>query len=90
MTISKWIVCGHKAQTYGEKMKTINFTGFWPGFDKEHNLFTDILREQLGFEGFVVSDWGAVAQLQHMGLAQSKKECAQIALNAGVDLDMCD
>lgn len=51
---------------------------------------TDILREQLGFEGFVVSDWGAVAQLQHMGLAQSKKECAQIALNAGVDLDMCD
>ena len=27
-------------------MKTINFTGFWPGFDKEHNLFTDILRER--------------------------------------------
>ena len=27
-------------------MKTINFAGFWPGFDKEHNLFTDILRER--------------------------------------------
>ena len=51
---------------------------------------TDILRDDLGFEGFVVSDWGAVAQLQHMGLAQSQKDCAQIALNAGVDLDMCD
>lgn len=51
---------------------------------------TDILRDDLRFEGFVVSDWGAVAQLQHMGLAQSQKDCAQIALNAGVDLDMCD
>ena len=27
-------------------MKTINFEGFWKGFDKEHNLFTDILRER--------------------------------------------
>ena len=27
-------------------MITINFEGFWPGFDKEHNLFTDILRER--------------------------------------------
>lgn len=51
---------------------------------------TDILRGSLGFEGFVVSDWGAVAQLQHMGLAETQKDCAEIALNAGVDLDMCD
>lgn len=27
-------------------MITINFEGFWPSFDKEHNLFTDILRER--------------------------------------------
>lgn len=51
---------------------------------------TDILRGSLGFEGFVVSDWGAVAQLQHMGLAETQKDCAEIALNAGIDLDMCD
>lgn len=51
---------------------------------------TEILREKLGFDGFVVSDWGAVAQLQHMGFAESHKECAEKAINAGVDLDMCD
>ena len=27
-------------------MKTINFEGFWRSFDKEHNLFMDILRER--------------------------------------------
>ena len=33
-------------------MKTIklNFTGFWPNFDKEHNLFCNILREKYEVE----------------------------------------
>lgn len=51
---------------------------------------TDILRGQLNFEGFVVSDWGAVVQLEHHGLAENSADCAAKAINAGVDLDMCD
>ncbi|MBO4733793.1 MAG: glycoside hydrolase family 3 C-terminal domain-containing protein [Clostridia bacterium] len=51
---------------------------------------TDILRGQLKFEGFVVSDWEAVVQLQKQGVAASRAECAKIALEAGLDLDMCD
>jgi len=51
---------------------------------------TDILRGQLGFEGFVVSDWGAVVQMQHAGFAQDHRECTKKAINAGLDLDMCD
>ena len=51
---------------------------------------TDILRNQLGFDGFVVSDWGAVEQQQDMGFAENRKECAKNSINAGVDLDMCD
>lgn len=51
---------------------------------------TEILREQLGFDGFVVSDWGAVNQLEHMGFAENREKCAELALNAGIDLDMCD
>ncbi len=51
---------------------------------------TDILRGQLGFEGFVVSDWGAVEQLEKQGFAADRAECAKTALNAGLDLNMCD
>ena len=51
---------------------------------------TDILRGKLGFEGFVVSDWGAVCQLEHAGFAENREDCAKKALHAGLDLDMCD
>jgi beta-glucosidase len=51
---------------------------------------TDILRGKLGFDGFVVSDWEAVVQLQKQGIAESRSDCAKLALNAGLDLDMCD
>ena len=51
---------------------------------------TDILRGKLGFEGFVVSDWGAVEQLEKQGFAKDRADCAKLALNAGLDLNMCD
>lgn len=50
---------------------------------------TDILRGDLGFEGYVVADWGAVQQLQKQGVARDRKECAKLALTAGLDMDMC-
>ncbi len=55
---------------------------------KKH--LTDILRGKLGFEGFVVSDWGAVSQLQRQGVAADRADCARLAVNAGLDLNMCD
>ncbi len=51
---------------------------------------TDILRDKLGFDGFVVSDWAAVEQLARQGVAKDRAECTKIALEAGLDLDMCD
>lgn len=53
-------------------------------------LLKDILRKELGFDGYVVSDWGAVEQLVNEGLATDKKDAAMTAINAGVDMDMCD
>ena len=53
-------------------------------------LLTDVLRGELGFEGFVVSDWGAVDQLRKHGVAADQKDAARIALNAGLDMDMVD
>lgn len=51
---------------------------------------TDVLREHLDFDGMVVSDYGAVHQLIHGGVAENDREAAALALNAGVDMDMVD
>ena len=51
---------------------------------------TDMLRGYLGFEGFVVSDWAALANLRRQGVAETEAECAAMALQAGLDMDMVD
>ena len=53
-------------------------------------LLTDVLRGQLGFEGFVISDWGSIAQLKNHSVAENDKEAAYLALKAGIDMDMVD
>ncbi|MFD1732480.1 glycoside hydrolase family 3 protein [Deinococcus malanensis] len=47
-------------------------------------LLTDVLKGELGFEGFVVSDWEAIDQL-HPG---DYHRCVADAINAGVDMVM--
>jgi len=51
-------------------------------------LLTGLLKEELGFEGFVVSDWDAVGQLIRQGAAADRRAAAAIAINAGIDMDM--
>lgn len=51
---------------------------------------TDILRGYLGFRGFVVSDWAALANLKRQGVAEDSADCAAMALQAGLDMDMVD
>lgn len=51
---------------------------------------TDILRDYLGFDGFVVSDYDAVCQLARQGVAESEADCCAMALNSGLDMDMHD
>lgn len=51
-------------------------------------LLTELLREQLGFEGFVVSDAEAVKQCVVHGAAKDEKEAAKQAFLAGGDMDM--
>jgi beta-glucosidase len=50
---------------------------------------TTILREEWGFEGFVVSDWNSVGELVTHGIAGTPEEAAKEAVDAGVDMDMC-
>ena len=46
------------------------------------------LRRRLGFTGVVISDYNAIAELRHHGVAQDDAEAAALALRAGVDIDM--
>ena len=51
-------------------------------------LFTDVLRDTWGFEGFVVSDANAVRNLHTHGYAADHPEAGARAVNAGVDMEM--
>jgi beta-glucosidase len=46
------------------------------------------LRERLGFNGVIISDYNAIAELIHHGIAADKAAAAALALTAGVDIDM--
>ncbi|HEX2861342.1 MAG TPA: glycoside hydrolase family 3 N-terminal domain-containing protein, partial [Lacunisphaera sp.] len=51
---------------------------------------TEILKDQWGFVGPVVSDWASVNQLINQGFAADGAEATTKALLAGVDVDMAD
>ncbi|WP_460803232.1 beta-glucosidase BglX [Microbulbifer agarilyticus] len=51
-------------------------------------LFKQILRDEWGFDGFVVSDWNAVMEMVPHGFARDGKHAANLAANAGIDMEM--
>lgn len=51
-------------------------------------LMTEILRDEMGFEGFVVSDANAVRSLETQHFAKDLTDAAVRALDAGLDMEM--
>jgi len=51
-------------------------------------LLRDVLKGKWGFEGFVVSDWGAVGEMIKHGNVKNEYEASLCALTAGCDMDM--
>jgi beta-glucosidase len=51
-------------------------------------LLRDVLRGRYCFDGVIVSDYNAIAELMRHGVAANLAEAATLALKAGVDIDM--
>lgn len=51
-------------------------------------LLTDVLRNQWKFDGFVVTDYASIAEMQNHGFGDLAHNSA-LAINAGTDMDMC-
>jgi beta-glucosidase len=58
-----------------------------PATGNERNV-RQILKNELGFDGFVVSDWASIQEMIAHGYAADGKHAAELALNAGVDMEM--
>lgn len=52
------------------------------------SLQREILKGKWDWQGFVVSDWGSIAEMVPHGFASDKIHAAEIAVKAGSDMDM--
>ncbi len=53
-------------------------------------LMRTVLRDELGFEGFVVSDYNAIHEMVAHGIAADGKEAAALAFDAHINMNMVD
>ena len=51
-------------------------------------LMQEVLRDEWGFDGFVVSDWDSIDQLADHGFAADSSDAARKAVTAGVNMEM--
>ena len=51
-------------------------------------LLKDILRDEWGWDGMIVTDWNSAGEMIAHGFSRDLKHTAEQAINAGVDMDM--
>jgi beta-glucosidase len=68
----------------GAKSIMVSYSS-WNGIKMHahHELLTVLLKHEFGFDGFLVSDWGAIDQL-----SADYSECVVRSINAGLDMIM--
>ena len=58
-------------------------------FHANHELLTEWLKEDLNWDGMIVTDWADINNLcTRDHIAATKKEAVKIAINAGIDMSM--
>ena len=73
-----------------------NVATFMSGFNEVNGvpasgnkyILKDVLRDQWGFDGFVVSDWNSITEMINHGYAIDEKHAAEKATNAMLDMEM--
>ena len=68
-------------------MTSFNEVDGVPASGNKH-LLTDILRDEWGFMGFVVTDYTSINEMIPHGVAADSAAAGLLAVNAGVDMDM--
>ena len=71
----------------GSFMTSFNIVDYTPATANRW-LIGDVLRKQWQWDGFVVTDYGAIAEMMKHGLGNLPQVSA-LALKAGTDMDMC-
>ncbi len=71
----------------GSVMSSFNLVDGVPATANRH-LLTDILRDEWGFKGFVVTDYESVKEMKAHGVSDGLKSASAMALRAGTDMDM--
>ena len=90
---------GHFANFYmppykaGAEAGAATFMSAFNDFNNEPStgsifLLRDLLKNQWGFKGFVVSDWGSVEEMIKHRYAKDEKEAAYKGIKAGLDMEM--
>ena len=51
-------------------------------------LMRNVLREEWGFNGIIISDYAAIQELIAHGVAEDDRDAAKLGIEAGVDIDM--
>ncbi len=53
-----------------------------------NHLMNEILKDEWGFQGFVVSDYTGINEMIMHGYAADESHAAELSMNAGLDMDM--
>ncbi|MEW4369543.1 beta-glucosidase BglX [Paenibacillus kandeliae] len=79
-----------KAGLEAGSASVMNAFNFYNGVPIAGNKFilNDLLRKELGFDGMLISDYGAVDEIYIHGAARDRKEAARMSLDATMDIEM--
>ncbi len=69
-------------------MTSFNVIGGVPSTGNK-KLLRDILRDEWGFNGTIITDWGSANTMISHSVAANQKEAARLSIEAGVDIEMC-